>query len=82
MRACISCIMFIRFTKPQTDEQPFGPLVFRHQKGDGLFPETGLNLAEIFILCGFFLIYAVEEFTQLVLKKYSADKAGRNKPVS
>lgn len=57
-------------------------LLFRHQKGDGLFPETGLNLAEIFILCGFFLIYAVEEFTHLFLQKCCTPRGGRNEKVT
>ena len=50
--------------------------------GDGLFPETGLNLAEIFILCGFFLIYAIEEFTHLFLQKCCTNRGGRSKPVN
>lgn len=35
----------------------------------GLFPDTGMSMAEIIVLCGFYMIYIVEEITHLLLDK-------------
>lgn len=35
----------------------------------GLFPNTGMPVAEILVLCGFFMIYVVEEITHLVVDR-------------
>jgi len=37
---------------------------------NGAFPETGLHMAEIFVLCGFFMVYFTEELTHLLIHKY------------
>ena len=37
---------------------------------NGAFPETGLHMAEVFVLCGFFLVYFTEEVTHLAINKY------------
>jgi len=34
------------------------------------FPDTGLHMAEIFVLCGFFMVYFTEELTHLLIHKY------------
>jgi hypothetical protein len=44
---------------------------------DGLFGETTMNLAEIFVLCGFFLIFAVEEVTHVLLDKCCKNGKGQ-----
>merc|ERR1719391_828895 len=36
----------------------------------GVFPDTGLHMAEIFVLCGFFMVYFTEELTHLLIHKY------------
>lgn len=36
----------------------------------GVFPDTGLHMAEIFVLCGFFMVYATEELTHFFIHKY------------
>jgi len=36
----------------------------------GAFPDTGMHFAEIFVLCGFFMIYIVEEVTHLAIDKF------------
>jgi len=36
---------------------------------NGTFPDTGMHFAEVFVLCGFFMIYITEELTHLVIDK-------------
>jgi len=36
---------------------------------NGHFPKTGMAMAEIMVLCGFFMIYLVEEITHIVVDK-------------
>jgi len=40
----------------------------------GQFPDTGMAVAEILVLCGFFMIYIVEEVTHLVVHRMHSQK--------
>ncbi|TRY69311.1 hypothetical protein TCAL_09730 [Tigriopus californicus] len=43
-------------------------------------PDTGLPLAEIFVLCGFFMIYIVEELVHMVIQRWHTEgfESGRS----
>lgn len=42
---------------------------------DGMIPETGLNLAEVLMMMGFFLIYLIEELVHFYLHRHQRKKA-------
>jgi len=37
---------------------------------NGTFPDTGLHMADVFVLCGFFLVYFCEEITHLMIERH------------
>jgi len=43
----------------------------------GSFPDTGLEIPEIFVLAGFLLIYLIEEVSHIVLDKYTKAHSDR-----
>ena len=47
----------------------------------GAFPDTGMPIAEILTLCGFFMIYIVEEITHLLIDKCQCCGAGEKEKV-
>ena len=48
-----------------THMMPEVTFFLNHNIEQGHFPDTGLPIAEILVLCGFFMIYVVEELTHL-----------------
>lgn len=52
-------------------------LYLQYNIDHGQLPNTGLPLAEIFVLCGFYMIYIVEEVTHRIIDKVNGVKPSK-----
>ena len=63
--------MILFYTKDaQFQMMPKVNIFLKKNIKNGAFPETGLHMAEVFVLCGFFLVYFTEEVTHLAINRY------------
>jgi len=68
--SCLNCFGGgVILTTALTHMLPEVNLFLAHNISSGQIEESGLPLAEIWVLCGFFMIYFIEEVTHVVLSK-------------
>jgi len=75
--SCLNCFGGgVILTTALTHMLPEVNLFLAHNIASGQIEESGLPLAEIWVLCGFFMIYFVEEVTHLVLGRCNKSPSG------
>jgi len=73
--SCLSCFGGgVILTTALTHMLPEVNLFLQYNIDHGQLPNTGLPLAEIWVLCGFFMIYAIEELTHFFTSRCSHEK--------
>lgn len=73
--SCLSCFGGgVILTTALTHMLPEVNLFLQYNIDHGQLPDTGLPLAEIWVLCGFFMIYFIEELTHMFMSRFSPEK--------
>jgi len=73
--SCLSCFGGgVILTTALTHMLPEVNLFLQYNIDHGQIADTGMPLAEIWVLCGFFMIYFIEEVTHIVMSRFNPTK--------